>query len=95
MVSAGERAMVVFFRAGGSNLSVLEEAALVGVVRDDVTRVVASIPTGKEVDLPLNGARAFSYLATSAHAIPSAITAYGGSGQVERIALHASAPNAK
>lgn len=95
LVSASDRALVVFFRSGGSNLAVLEDATLAGVARSDVTRVVVSLKSGSEIDLTLNDSRAFSYLATTAEAIPRAVTAYRGSEQAERVGLYASAPDAR
>jgi hypothetical protein len=60
---------------------------LVGVARDDVDRVDAVLVDGSEIDLPLNGAHAFSYLAAAPAAAAAGIVAYAGGSSVGALRL--------
>jgi hypothetical protein len=76
-------ALVYYATASGGEPRTVDRAVIVGIARNDVTRISLSTVSGALVDLPLNQWRGFAYSAASADALPRKLVAYGSSGKIE------------
>jgi hypothetical protein len=67
---------------GGRTLRSVDRAAVMGIVRNDVSRIELTLIDGSRRKLSLNRWRAFAYLATEGNAMPKTLTAYRDDGSV-------------
>jgi hypothetical protein len=75
-------AIIRFVADGGPTLGVVEWVTMVGVVRDDVSRLTVLTTRGEERELALNQWRAFAYAPASRPSFPTALRAYGADGSL-------------
>jgi hypothetical protein len=86
-------AVVTFPMFGGSSLSVVDWASVVGIARSDVVRLVLSLEDGKTVEMMPDKWRSFSYVADRASSLPTELRAYDAGGRVlETVGLATSPP---
>jgi hypothetical protein len=76
----GGSALIQFLTFGGATMQSVGHAELVGLARNDISRVVASLANGTEQELPLNEWRGFDYVSGTADTLPTALVAYGADG---------------
>jgi hypothetical protein len=75
-------AVLPYVSMGGRTLQSVDRAAVLGIARNDVSRIELTLVDGSRQELPLNRWRAFAYLATGGDAMPKTLTAYGEHGSV-------------
>jgi len=91
--AVGGEAIVRFFAGGGASTSVTDHAALLGVARADVVRVVATLADGSKRTLPLGRWRTFAYAASDQGSFPVTLDAYGaGRRLLQTVELSAASP---
>jgi hypothetical protein len=83
---------VLFQLSSGPTLDTIARTSLLGVAANGVTRVVVDTRTGNRV-LPLNQSQAFSYVATTAAQMPTALRLFDSDGtQIASWRIDSSAP---
>jgi hypothetical protein len=75
-------AVIVFPVIGGSSMSAVDQASLVGIARADVARLTVSLLDGSDVDLSLDKWRSFSYIAAGASSVPQTLRAFDSRGNL-------------
>jgi hypothetical protein len=75
-------AVLPYVSMGGRTLRSVDRAAVLGIARNDVSRIELTLVDRSRQELPLNRWRAFAYLATDGNAMPKTLTAYGEHGSV-------------
>jgi hypothetical protein len=75
-------AVLAYVSMGGRTLRSVDRAAVMGIVRNDVSRIELTLVDGSRRELSLNRWRAFAYLSTEGNAMPETLTAYRDDGSV-------------
>jgi hypothetical protein len=75
-------AVLIRLLSGGSDVTKVDYAVLVGVARADVGRVAVTTVTDGTANLLLNSWRGFGYAATAPGAFPSKLSVYGKNGSL-------------
>lgn len=86
-------AVVVFPIIGGSTLSVIDRASVVGIARSDVAQIELSFKDGTTIQITPDKSRAFTYVADGAASVPTELHAYDSGGkELETVDLSVSPP---
>jgi hypothetical protein len=75
-----EHAIIDYVVRGGSTPESYDYTTILGVLRNDVTRLSVTLDDGSQRDIALNHWRAFAFTANSPDPLPQTLTAYSSDG---------------